>query len=604
MIDADSKLTSRHAELKSLKHDIRQALAADWLGALPSAEKLLARASEADSPSHLLHALKIVKQNEEQGKSVLSAWQSEFDRNSELGRKREEFGSNNVIASWTFDNEADLQTWYRHGVGLESQPSEAGDFAIRSEGNALQGIYPSGVYSHLLSSKLPARLTSQDIVLDEDLEIWVQAIGDSSAQSRYVVQDYPRNGTVYPVTSLKPIWKWHRYDLKYWRGDTIHLELTTGKDAPLLVKNKDRSWFGVRQVIVKRHGSMKPVDHPAYLDTVLVDKFQPENLDAVATCYLEAIESAIRAWEQGTATDAQAELLWQCVIENLLPNQLDQLSNAKSSVMAYRKIESEIPVPVRVPGLDETRGRTQELYLRGNHKTPGAKVPRRFLQAIDPTPYQTELSGRLELAEDLLRADNPLTKRVIVNRLWHHLFGAGLVRTPDNFGRLGAEPTHPKLLDYLALRFEEENWSLKKAIRFMVTSETWKQSSKPQPRSQEKDPQNLHLARANIRRLEAEAIRDALLSASGRLDQTQFGASVSAASNRRSVYVQVIRNSLVPLLRAFDFPEPFTTKGRRDVTNVPAQSLTLMNDPQVMEYARSMAQNAIAAQATTRDRVR
>jgi len=261
----------------------------------------------------------------------------------------------------------------------------------------------------------------------------------------------------------------------------------------------------------------------------------------------------------------------------------------------YRRLEADVPVPTRVVGLDEARGRDQPLLIRGDHKQPGDPVPRRFLSAIDPAPYESPRSGRRQLAEDLVRDDNPLTRRVIVNRLWHHLFGSGLVRTPDNFGRLGEEPTHPELLDYLAARLVEEDWSLKQMIRLITRSRTWQLASRPSSAAQQRDPENRWLSHANVRRLEAEAIRDAMLQVSGRLDERLYGASVPGNVPRRSVYVQVIRNSLDPFLRAFDFPEPFSAVGRRDATNVPAQSLTMMNDQRVRADAVAWARRTMSA---------
>ena len=205
-------------------------------------------------------------------------------------------------------------------------------------------------------------------------------------------------------------------------------------------------------------------------------------------------------------------------------------------------------------------------------------------------PYETTDGGRLQLADDMLRADNPFTRRVIVNRVWHHLFGSGIVETPDNFGRLGSPPSHPELLDHLAIRFStEDDWSLKSLIRFLVTSETWQQSSQASPASAAKDPQNRLLSHASVRRMEAEVIRDTLLATDGRLDKKQYGSPVDGNSNRRSVYVKVIRNRLDPFLSAFDAPVPFRATGRREATNVPAQSLLMMNDSLVIQSATELA---------------
>ena len=182
----------------------------------------------------------------------------------------------------------------------------------------------------------------------------------------------------------------------------------------------------------------------------------------------------------------------------------------------------------------------------------------------------------------MLHADNPLTARVIVNRIWHHMIGRGLVATPDNFGKLGEKPTHPELLDYLAGRFVAEGWSIKKLVREITLTRTFQLAVNPSGNAVNTDPENRLLARANVRRLEAEAIRDAMLQASGSLDRSPRGGSDNADSNRRSLYQRVIRNRLNPFLTVMDAPVPTSTTGRRDVTNVPAQSLTMMNDPFIL----------------------
>ena len=229
------------------------------------------------------------------------------------------------------------------------------------------------------------------------------------------------------------------------------------------------------------------------------------------------------------------------------------------------------------------------LFVRGNHKQPAQAVPRRFLEAFNAKPFGAKNSGRVELAEAMLHADNPLTARVIVNRIWHHMIGRGLVATPDNFGKLGEKPTHPELLDYLAGRFVAEGWSIKKLVREITLTRTFQLAVNPSGNAGNTDPENRLLARANVRRLEAEAIRDAMLQASGSLDRSPLGGSDNADSNRRSLYQRVIRNRLNPFLTVMDAPVPTSTTGRRDVTNVPAQSLTMMNDPFILSLAERFA---------------
>jgi hypothetical protein len=270
------------------------------------------------------------------------------------------------------------------------------------------------------------------------------------------------------------------------------------------------------------------------------------------------------------------------------------------------------------PALLDGNGIDQFVLLKGSAARPGELSPRRFLEAIDGAnqpAWPKHSSGRLELADRVLDPANPLASRVAVNRLWHHLFGRGLVPTTDNFGKLGEPPADPQaqaLLDHLAVRFIEEGWGLKKLIRQIVTSNTWQMASTPSVAAAQRDPLNLLLHHYPLRRLEGEAIRDKILAVSGRLDRTVGGPSVEVyltpfhdgrgrpksgpldGNGRRSLYTKVRRNFLPSFLLAFDLPVPFQAMGRRNVTNVPAQALTLMNDPFVNEHAQVWARRLLA----------
>jgi hypothetical protein len=212
-------------------------------------------------------------------------------------------------------------------------------------------------------------------------------------------------------------------------------------------------------------------------------------------------------------------------------------------------------------------------------------------------------SGRRELARIIASPANPLTARVIVNRVWHYMFGRGLVATVDNFGREGERPSHPELLDYLATRFVNEGWSIKKLVRLIASSRTFQQVSVSNNHARDLDPLNTLLHHYPSRRLAAESVRDAMLSASGRLDRTTFGPSIPPprinpqdyrrlfngpldGEGRRSLYTQVTRMEGSRFLEIFDYPNPMAARGARDVTNVPAQALALLNDPFVLDQAR------------------
>jgi hypothetical protein len=280
------------------------------------------------------------------------------------------------------------------------------------------------------------------------------------------------------------------------------------------------------------------------------------------------------------------------------------------------------------PAMQDGSGSDESVFIRGNPKTPGDVVPRRFLEAFAGTGTLSAKSGsgRLELAEQMTNpAITPHITRVYVNRVWHHLFGRGIVASVDNFGVLGEAPTHPELLDYVAHQFASPggmNWSTKKLIRTLVLTRAYQMASTPDAKADDADPGNLLLHRMRVRRLEGEAIRDSILRVSGRLDSTMYGPSIPVhltpfqdgrgkpasgpldGNGRRSIYLAVRRNFLSSFLLAFDTPAPFSTVGRRTVSNVPAQALILMNDPFVHQQADVWAKRVMTEKGSVAVRVR
>ncbi|MGE3807622.1 MAG: PSD1 and planctomycete cytochrome C domain-containing protein [Gemmataceae bacterium] len=268
------------------------------------------------------------------------------------------------------------------------------------------------------------------------------------------------------------------------------------------------------------------------------------------------------------------------------------------------------------------------LYRRGDVGRPADPVARRFPEALKlegDFGIDSKQSGRLQLARWLTDARHPLTARVMVNRIWQHLLGAGLVATVDNFGSTGAKPSHPELLDFLAVRFVEEGWSVKKLIRHIVLSRTYRQASTFNRAAFLRDPDNRLLWRVSKRRLEAEAIRDSMLSVSGELDTKRPDGSLVArvigprpialigldkrvpadldGSVQRSLYLPVIRDRLPDALELFDFAEPSLVTGQRETTNVPLQALYLMNSPFVQQRAEGFAARLTRAGKTDAERI-
>jgi hypothetical protein len=298
--------------------------------------------------------------------------------------------------------------------------------------------------------------------------------------------------------------------------------------------------------------------------------------------------------------------------------------------LAALNAQAPLPPPLVMSVVEEERIENCPLLIRGNVHNEGDPVPRGFIQSLEwpaAPKIGAEESGRRELARWLASPDNPLTARVIVNRIWHHLFGAGLVRTVDNFGTTGERPSHRELLDWLALRFMDDRWSVKRTIRRIMLSRVYQLGCTPMVvreretrgggegervargddswgRNEAADPENRLLWRQNRRRLEAEALRDAILTVSGRLDLAQGGPAIPAdtksefdyryTSRRRSVYVPVFRNTLHPIFAFFDFAEPNLVTGRRNTSTLPTQALYLMNDPWIMDQARHAAERILA----------
>lgn len=257
--------------------------------------------------------------------------------------------------------------------------------------------------------------------------------------------------------------------------------------------------------------------------------------------------------------------------------------------------------------VEEKKIEETKIHVRGNVHNLSEDAPRGFLRVAMTGPAPTmpkNQSGRLELANWIASKSNPLTARVIVNRAWLWLFGEGIVRTVDNFGTTGELPSDPALLDHLAAKFIEDGWSMKKLIREVVLSQTYRQSSRGDAKMMTADPENRLLGRANRRRLDAECIRDAMLTVSGTMTNHAGGPSYPSTqatdynykvpSTVRSVYLPVFRNSIPDMLDAFDFANVSMTTGKRDASTVSPQALFMMNNPFVIEQAAASATRLLA----------
>ena len=603
LVDANTKDRQQlhSGRLREIKAEIKTKIAATWSDACSDISNKLKdetwsqRVEEAKDGNALLNLLHEINKRTKEGKSFENAWSEvantwhDAERKTQADRDRENEWYSNLATDEGY------KMWFGEGNGLPSKPYEAGDFVLLRDGDdVVERILPGGVHSHSISRKHRGFLASKRLHLDDETDVWFHVAGQGGPSARYSVQHYPRNGTVYPIRSVdKADHYLLKYGLGYWTGDDVHFEVATAPDAPIHTRNNNDSWFSLREVIVRKKSDPDPVRNSReFLAPIFAaaEKAKPNSMEDIAKLFEQALSHSISAWASSTAHDAQAMLIDRALQGGLIPNNSDQ-NGVKALLVEYRELENQIPQPTRVPGLAESEAWDHPLFDRGNHKKPLEPVSRRFLEAIDSKPFESPRSGRLELADAVLAPDNPLTTRVIANRIWHYTFGNGIVATPDNFGKLGAKPSHPELLDYLANRFVKDGWSFKRAIKFLVTSDTWKAAWQASPAAQQLDPGNQLLSHANLRRLDAEAIRDSILATAGRLDREMYGGTVdtNGRSNRRSVYVRTRRNSLDQFLSTFDAPVPFATKGKRDATNVPAQSLTMMNDPFVKRMASEWA---------------
>ncbi len=593
--ETDAAARRRMEELKS---EITRAVKEDWKTSWDSFPQRLAAWQPKDEAQR--------KEAEGNGHGPLAAWLAMRDvpadqfaekwkAVAEAGRdwvKAREAWSSHAKASgraWWRGHDGDL-TWSNSGPGVQS-PVQRLEFLIEPDGaQVIAGVLDPGFSSARYTPRDRGVVASSPFKV-EGGKLWARVTGQA-AGVRLVVQNYPRSGLIFPKSALNsPQPQWLSFDMDYWKGDSVHLEAWTAPDAPIETGGGDSAAFALLEVAYPRDAELRPPEPGVPIHRF--DQFlSPQNRDELLTDYRRIVGLYAHC---GQAPRDRAEFINFFVRAGLLPNTLEELPSAAPLVEEYRKLERSLSAPIRAPGVMEGGPGDWPLYARGDHKKPGAPVPRRFLSALDATPYDTKESGRRELAASITGPGYDLASRVIVNRLWHHVFGRGIVATPDNFGKLGELPTHPELLDWLAREFQKSGGSIKTMLKLLVTSQAFQAQAAPSPEATVKDPENKLLSHWTLRRMEAEAIRDSILAVSGKLDLTAGGPGVDGGAPRRSVYVRVIRNALDPFLTVFDAPVPGSTRGRRDATNVPAQALTLMNSPLVQGWAGDWSARVVAA---------
>ena len=375
-----------------------------------------------------------------------------------------------------------------------------------------------------------------------------------------------------------------------------------------------------------KRGPLNPLVVNAFKDA------RPKSIEDVAAVYKQlfaSIEPQRKAFLEASAAALQAPVSgFEPAVLELLQHPIDIMPASQLTTDALREFTKKLgnklnnatrfefaklnELELTHPGApgramivaDAPTARDSHVFLRGQQETQGDLVPRHFLEILSPdrkpVPFK-EGSGRLELAEDIASKSNPLTARVIVNRVWMHHFGEGFVRTLDDLGTQSETPSHQELLDYLASYFMDQGWSLKKLHKAIMLSHVYQESSQTNPKFEQMDPGNRLLWRANVRRLDFESLRDSLLVMSGSLDRTIGGKPINLTdepySYRRSVYGYIDRGNLPELMQQFDFSDPDMPNSKRASTTVPQQALFLMNSPMSVDVARRIVARAEVAGA-------
>lgn len=520
---------------------------------------------------------------------------------------------------------ADLPTgWQADGVAFDSRLEKSLGFIPGADEADPVGrlVEPAACNSALGSKRLQGALRSASFVIDKKF-IHLLAAGED-ARINIVIDGFtiirnPIYGQLkQPINS--PEARWVAVDVSMWKGRRAYLELMdrTAADPADTYKPGGYSreaWLSLERVVFSDERQlMKSQDKGMVLSA----------MDAPALA--GKLTSALTGWlKSETLTKEQNSLLHWVVSNRLIDWKTSGDATLASLFKQHKLVEKTIEDVVTVPAMTEGTPYNEQVFLRGSPRRLGEVVQRRNLEALGggESAIFDEGSGRLRLAEEWTSPANPLLARVLVNKVWHHLMGRGIVPTVDNFGVLGQTPSHPELLDWLADDFRTHGWSMKRMIKEIVLSRTYQMASQPDDSLAEaKDSNNELWHRMNVKRLEGEAIRDTVLAVSGRLDPKLFGPSVPIhltefmdgrgrpgrsgpldGDGRRSLYVEIRRNFLSPMMQAFDAPNAATTVGRRTVSNVPAQALIMMNDPFVVQQAKLWAERLLKQNVSAETRV-
>jgi len=625
---ARAMLAARELELELFEEPQKEALAETWPAEWTVGVERIAARSGIE-PARLeawLHAVVAARGDPE---SPLSPWTELRGVSSMLSRELAEAGKTSAEPTLLFDfTDGDASEWIQDGFGFA--PVEAGDVRLGAgPRNPLARLFSHpgaasdptwnrlelapGTERHpgLIDWDAAGRLLRTRTFRLESGSLYYLVDGAGhvfcEVDGHRMIAGPLHNHTVLHFKDEGR--RWVRHDLGDYVGHVVHLEFSPAGDERGLV---------IERVVASAEAPPPLEPESDWLIHALsgVDGADPQ---AIATAYEELFRHAAAALERGELTGEETapgfalvgwllehpELLaFPVETPELRETMLPYLEGRVTELARLELASATAPVLLDANGFDE------HLLRRGDSKKPGPSVPRDFLEALGSARSEGDAksSGRLALAQRLSdpRA-NPFLARVWANRIWQHVFGRGLVPTVDNLGLSGEPPSHPELLDHLSATLVEEGFSTKAILKHVLLSRAYRQSSRPSAEGLARDPDNRLLHHHPLQRLDAEVIRDSMLAVAGTLNTEAQGPPVPIhlssflqgrgrpasgpldGHGRRSIYLAVRRNFLVPLFQVFDYPTPFTTRGRRTRSNVPAQALALWNDPFVIDQAARWA---------------
>ncbi|MDA0834783.1 MAG: PSD1 and planctomycete cytochrome C domain-containing protein [Planctomycetota bacterium] len=604
-------------ELRRIKQGIRAELVKLWM-ASPNelAEKIKATPPDEKAAAAFPESLASFCRRSKSTPITAEEFKTERER-----RIAENATRLKLLADFTVDDPASANGWRWDGWGMKHGLVRDGEIVVTDEGdNALLQILPAGRWSHVWSQRLAGAVRSSLFDSRKPTTFSVGIAADKFAAQSLVVDQAFHSERMAFLNQPTPGWlTMTAGNLSTLEGSVdqkdrfLYLEIVTkslnnyfpprtgygGVSEEEVID--PRSWVGITKIYGHPTGQ-PPLDELA--------RFAPlfDNMNAQTEWphrLANLLVASIERFRRNECNGNDVRLLNEALEQKWLANNVKATPQLAAMVAEYRDVEQRIQPERTVGSADDwNEGRNERLGIRGSYTDLGDEVPRGGVSLLGATPEREipASTGRLELAQSIADENNPLTARVYVNRLWHYLFGEGLVRTPDDLGHLGQMPTHPELLDYLAARFVREGWSHKQMIKLLVTSSSWRQNSQPDPLAVELDPENRFWHHLPMRRLEAEEIRDAILVVSDRIDETLYGPPIEPfrsaedhmkrlligpldGHGRRSIYTEITLMEPPRFLALFNQPSPKYTTGRRDNTNVPDQALALLNDPFVVAMA-------------------